>query len=758
MKNSDNISHARGESKFIDDLSLPKDALYAAIYYSPIGHGEILNLDLIDAYSTPGVKAVLTYAHIPGENQIGGVIKDETLLAEDFVHYAGQPIAIVVAESPEEARKAAKKIKAEFQELPVVTDAYEAFMRGDFIIPPRVFSIGDTSLAWERCQFIVEGTAETGAQEHLYLETQSSVACMTDSGSLKVISSTQAPTAVQRAVSRVTGLPMNKIEVEAPRLGGAFGGKEDQANAFAAMAALVALKLNRTVKLVLSREDDIRITGKRHPYSSNFKMGLDQEGKILAYEVTFYQNAGASADLSPAILDRTLFHATNSYFIPNVKATAYCLRTNLPPNTAFRGFGAPQGMFVIESAIYKAAEKMGVDAGILQEKNLLNEGDLFPYAQKAEGCNAKKSWESAMKNFSISQIEEATKKFNRENKFFKKGFALMPICFGISFTNTFMNQAGALVHIYQDGSVGISTGAVEMGQGVNMKLRQIAAKIFSVDIEKIKVESANTTRVANTSPTAASAAADMNGKALEKACRELLERLIKAAALELEPEELSEITIENEEVRLRGDLTGISWKDLVDKAFRQRCDMSSHAHYATPGIYFDRNINQGRPFNYHVYGTAVVEVTLDCLRGTYEVNSVKAVHDFGKSLNPLIDKGQAEGAILQGLGWLTMEEVTYDNKGRLLSNGLSSYKVPDIYFSPKVLKVECLENSSNQRGIFNSKAIGEPPFMYGIGVYFALLKAIKEFRPDAELDFKAPLTHERVLMALYREEKHPVTA
>ncbi|MGE5430872.1 MAG: molybdopterin cofactor-binding domain-containing protein [Syntrophomonadaceae bacterium] len=758
MKNSDNNFHACGESKFIDDISLPGDALYASIFYSSQAHARILSINLADAYSVPGVKAVFTSVHIPGENQIGGIIDDEPLLAEDFVHYAGQSIAVAVAESQDAARKAAGKIKIEFEELPVVTDPREAFKNGDFILPPRVFTMGDTSLVWDRCPVIVEGTAETGAQEHLYLETQGSIAYPSDSGGIKIISATQAPTAVQRAVSKVTGLPMNKIEVEVPRLGGGFGGKEDQANAFAAMAALAALKLKRPIKLVLPRHEDIKVTGKRHPYSSDFRMGLDLDGKILAYEVTFYQNAGASADLSPAILDRTLFHSTNSYYIPNVKATAYSLRTNLPPNTAFRGFGAPQGMFVIESAIYRAAEKMGVEARLIQEKNLLKEGDTFPYGQKAESCNALRSWKSAVNTFNLSHMEESIRKFNRENMFLKKGFAMMPICFGISFTNTFMNQAGALVHIYSDGTIGISTAAVEMGQGVNMKLRQIAAKIFSVDIGNVKTEAANTTRVANTSPTAASSAADMNGKALEIACQELLERLIKIAALELDTKEVSEVTIENEEVLMKGELAGISWKDLVLKAFRRRTDLSAHAHYATPGIYFDRDLNQGRPFNYHVYGTAIIEVTLNCIKGTYEIDSVKAVHDFGNSLNPTIDRGQAEGAILQGLGWLTLEEVVYDKAGKLKSDALSSYKVPDIYFSPRELKVENLENSFNERGVFNSKAVGEPPFMYGIGVFFAILNAMKEFRPEKRFELKAPLTNERVLLLLYEEEKHSVPA
>ena len=331
---------------------------------------------------------------------------------------------------------------------------------------------------WKNCDVIVEGTAESGGQEHIYLETQGSFAFPVEGGGIKIISSTQSPTAVQRAAARILELPMNKVEVDVLRLGGGFGGKEDQATAWACMTALAAFKLKRPVKLILGRQEDIRMTGKRHPYSSDFKIGLTKDGKILAYEVQFYQNAGAAADLSTAILDRTLFHCTNSYFIPNVKATAYCCKTNLPPNTAFRGFGGPQGMFVIESAIYKAAEKLGIDASVIQEKNLLNEGDEFPYGQKTKYCMARPAWNKAVTKFNLTELKNEVEQFNRKNKLMKKGVALMPICFGISFTNTMLNQANALVHVYTDGSIGISTAAIEMGQGVNMKIRQVAANNF----------------------------------------------------------------------------------------------------------------------------------------------------------------------------------------------------------------------------------------------------------------------------------------
>jgi len=515
------------------------------------------------------------------------------------------------------------------------------------------------------------------------------------------------------------------------------------------MTALAAFKLKRPVKLILNRQEDIRMTGKRHPYSSDFKIGLTKEGKILAYEVYFYQNAGAAADLSTAILDRTLFHCTNSYFIPNVKATAYCCKTNLPPNTAFRGFGGPQGMFVIESAIYKAAEKLGVDASVIQEKNLLNEGDEFPYGQKSKYCMARTAWQKAVEKFNLAEMKNEVELFNQKNKLIKKGAALMPICFGISFTNTMLNQASALVHVYTDGSIGISTAAIEMGQGVNMKLRQVASEIFSIDIIKVKIETTNTTRTANTSATAASSGADLNGKAVEIACKNILDRLTKSAQQELKVKETDQIELKNEIIYLNGKPTEFTWNVLVQKTYAKRISLSSQAHYATPNIYFDKSKAKGEPFAYHVYGTAIIQVTVDCLRGTYEIDSVKVVHDFGKSMNPIIDRSQAEGAIMQGIGWMTIEEVIYTKKGKLLTDSMSTYKVPDVYFTPKEIEVDFIENPNPSAAIFNSKAIGEPPLMYGIGIYFALWNAIKAFRPNSELSISAPMTNEKLLMTLY---------
>ena len=752
MKNYDINKHVTGESQFVDDLLSIEGMLYASVCYSHIAHGELLKIDTSEALKIKGVKGIFTAKDIPGNNQIGGIVPDEELLASDKVHFQGEPVAIVVADSQSIAREAVRKIKTDIKKLRVIVDPREAYKAGELIVPPRTFKLGDTDKNWKNCDVIVEGSTESGGQEHLYLETQGAFAYPVEGGGVKIISSTQSPTAVQRATARVLNLSMHKVEVDVLRLGGAFGGKEDQATAWGVMAGLAAFKLNKPVKLILPRQEDMRMTGKRHPYSSDFKIGLTNDGRIICYEATFYQNAGAVADLSPAVLERTLFHCTNSYYVPNVKATANSCRTNLPPNTAFRGFGGPQGMFVIESAIYKAAQQIGISPSEIQKKNLLDEGDEFPYGQKTENCHSRITWQRAEKKYAIEEIRKKVEAFNRSNDIFKKGVAFMPICFGISFTNTMMNQASALVHVYTDGSVSVSTAAVEMGQGVNEKIRMVAARVFSLSLDKVKTDTTNTTRIANTSPTAASSGADLNGKATEQACKEILSRLKTVAAEMLNANDLSKIEIIDEVVYLKGSKTRITWNELIKTANMKRISLSSQSFYATPGIHFDKTKEKGKPFAYHSFGTAIIEATVDCLRGIYKIDSVKAVHDFGKSLNVNIDKGQAEGAIMQGLGWMTIEEVMYNEDGKLLSDALSTYKVPDIHFTPDI-QIEFLEDSENPLGVFKSKAIGEPPLMYGIGGYFAIMNAIKAFRPGIECNFSAPITSEKVLLNLYSNVK-----
>jgi len=504
MNNIESVNHIKGKSVYLDDIPVLRNTLYAAVFGSPVAHGRITHFDTYAAGSLRGVEKIFTWRDIPGKNDIGGIISDETLFAKDEVHYHGQPLALVVASDEHTARKALSLIEFETEKLEIVTDPRIAFEKGNILIPSRTFRMGDTDSIWTKCEYIYEGRADSGAQEHLYLETQGAYAYPCENDGIRIHSSTQGPSLVQKIAARVLGLPMNRIEVDVARLGGGFGGKEDQATGFAVMVALASHILKKPVKLSLHRLDDMRMTGKRHPYSSDFRIGLSRDLKILAFRSVMYQNGGAAADLSPAIMERTLFHSTNAYFIPNTEVTVHSCRTNLPPNTAFRGFGAPQGIFVIEAAIAKAAAELNIPARIIQQKNLLKENDEFHYGQKAKDVNISKCYSTLDEKYKIENLEKEIADYNTNNDLFKKGMDVIPLCFGISFTNTSMNQARALVHIYQDGSIGISTGAIEMGQGVNTRLAQVAAKVFSIDPKRIRLETTNTSRVANTSPTAAS--------------------------------------------------------------------------------------------------------------------------------------------------------------------------------------------------------------------------------------------------------------
>lgn len=745
--NPDSKLHAQGKACFVDDLPLTGETLHAFPLVSNCAHGKIKTFDCKDALDLPGLVDILTVKDIPGINQIGNVGIDEVLLADEEVVYLGQPIAILIARTAALARQAAALCAVEYQELAKVVDAREADRLGMHIAPARIFSLGDVDNCWQSCDVIVEGSAETGAQEHIYLETQAALAYPLENEQLKIISATQSPGMVQRIIARVLNCKMHKIEVDVLRLGGGFGGKEEQATPWAVMVALAAWKTQHPVKIALSRTEDMRFTGKRHPYNADFKLGLNKAGKILAYEVSYYQNAGALADLSLSILERSLLHATNSYFIANVRAYAVSCRTNLPPNTAFRGFGAPQAMFVLECAIFKAAQKMALDPACIQLQNLMQDGDMFPYGMLAKKNQSRESWQQLEQDFSLQQQRQHIEQFNNSHALEKKAMAIMPVCFGIAFNAFFLNQADALVHIYNDGSVSISCGAVEMGQGVKVKLCNIAAQTLAIDPARIKLESTNTTRIANMSPTSASTGSDLNGQAIRIACEQIMQRLKQQAGqiLSVEPELIS---FKDEHVYIADLASELNWPVLVSQAYMARCALSAQAHYATPKLSFDLKTEKGEPFAYHAYGCAAVTVTVDCLRGRYQVDTIKIIHDIGQSLAPEIDRGQIEGAVVQGLGWMTMEEIRYDETGSLLSDNLTSYKIPDIYDAPDI-KINFLQHADNPAGIFNSKAVGEPPFMYGIGVYFALVKTVQYFNPDYVPDFSAPMTAEKVLLALY---------
>jgi xanthine dehydrogenase large subunit len=753
LGNIDAAGHVTGRSIYVDDIPVMEGMLFVKVFDSPVAHGKITSIDFSEAEQMEGIVKIFSYKDVPGENQIGGIIADEPLLADHEVHFRGQPVLLIVAENEDVAEEAFEKIKIEIEPLPVITDPRVAFAQGKLLSPSRKFVMGDVKTAFSNCKYIFEGQTESGGQEQLYLETQGAYAYPTEHDSVKIFSSTQGPTQVQRTVARVLGLGMNKVEVDVPRLGGGFGGKEDQASAWGAMAAMTAWILKRPAKCIPHRMEDMRMTGKRNPYSCDYKIGLDEDLKIVAYEATFYQNGGAAADLSPAILERTLFHATNSYHIPNVLVTAHSCKTNLPPNTAFRGFGGPQGMFVIEAAIDHAAKNLNVAVDLIQRKNMMDNGDEFSYGQIVKECQAKNCWDEVVELYDVETAKKEIQNFNQLNQFYKKGLSLMPVCFGISFTNTMMNQARALVHVYSDGTVGVSTGAVEMGQGVNSKMLQVAATCFGISTDKIKLETTNTTRVANTSPSAASSTADLNGKALLDACNQIKERLFSFIKSELIDSQDTTVEIKNEIVFINDEPSIFDWKHLIRQAFIGRINLSAKGHYATPIINFDKTIEKGHPFAYHVYGTALTITTVDCLRGTYEIDAVKVVHDFGSSMNRLVDLGQCEGGIVQGIGWMTMEEVIYNAEGKLLSNALSTYKIPDIYSVPRELDIKFLNTDGNDMAIFKSKAVGEPPLMYGIGAYFAIRNAVLAFNPAADIAYNAPITPEKVLMGLYNSGK-----
>jgi xanthine dehydrogenase large subunit len=724
----------RGTARFTGDLALPAGGLHAMVAVSAHAHATFTHVETAAAAGQPGVRAVLTAEDIPGDNQISTMAHDEPLLAAGEVHCIGQPVALVIADSPDAAWRAAQLVTADWVELPAILDAREAYDAGQVLAPPRTFASGDVDSAWARCATVVSGRVDLGAQEHAYLETQSALAIPRDDGGVLVHSSTQSPSATQRAVATVTGLPMNRVEVQVARLGGGFGGKEEQATPWAALAALGAVTSGRPVRVAPDRRDDMRITGKRHPYTADYRLGLDGQGRFVAYEATLLQNAGCTTDLSPAILERSLFHATNAYTIPNVRITVASCRTNLPSNTAFRGFGAPQAIAVLESAIRAAGRQLGVPAMALQEPNLVSEGDVTYYGMPLTDVRARECWAELVARHDPAGMVARAKVFNASHPLERRGVDVIPICFGIAFTARPLNQAEALVHVYVDGTVSVTTGAVEMGQGVYAKIQAASAHELGIPTELVHVEPTTTSRVANVSPTAASTGADLNGAAAIQACR-----VIRAGLDKVDPD---------------GEL---EWADRVARAYVERIGLSALAHYATPGLSPSPGAGPSRPFAYHVYGAAVVESTVDVLRGTARIDRVAIVHDIGRSIDPAIDRGQVEGAVVQGVGWMTSEEIRHDTTGRLVTDSLATYKIPDLDSAPEV-EVTLLQRASP--GLLGSKAVGEPPLVYGLGALFAIRSAIESVRADLASDVVAPMTPERIFTLLHGPlagDRGPVT-
>lgn len=749
MKNGDMNMHVRGTSQFVDDIPTPRGCLHAALYTSPVARGRIRGLDISKAAAAPGVVAVYTHRDVPGLNQVGHILKDQPLLAIDSVEYIGQPIALVVAETQRAARRAVGLIVADLEQLEAVFDPREAFARGMTHGKQRVLVNGDTSTAFARCRHIAQGRLASGPQEHFYFETQRALALPGEHDTIKVHASAQAPGAFHHHLAEVLGIPQHKVELDIRRLGGGFGGKESTA-VWIVAPAMAAFLLKRPVKLALGRNEDIATTGKRHAYEYDYKIGLDAEGNILAYEVDLYQHAGACADISPAVLGRSFLHASGSYRIPNVRVTAVSCRTNIPPNNAFRGFGVPQGTYAIEAALTRAAEVMGVDAAIVRRKNLLRDGDTLPYGVKLETTNAIRCWETLDQQVDLAGRQAAVAEYNRTHTETRRGLAVIPVCFGISFAQTALNQASSLVNIYVDGSVSVSTGAVEMGQGVNTKIQVIAARALGIHADKVRIDSTNTSRIPNASPTSASTGADLNGMATQIACKELYARLQKFAARHLEVDDPDSISVRDEAVYVGERRAELTWEKLVAAAQWARIDLSEHAFYATPDLHYDLGKERGRPFAYYSYGTSLTEVLVDCVRGTYTIESIDVVQDVGESLSVAVDLGQVQGAVIQGLGWATIEQIRYAPGGRVLT-GVNAYKVPDIKFCPPHFEVTLLPDSQNPYAVCNSKAIGEPPFVHGLGAYFAVLHALRSVRQDKEPP-SLPLTPEKAFMYLHEAE------
>jgi xanthine dehydrogenase large subunit len=736
------LKHATGEARFADDIPEPPGLLHAALLLSPVAHGRLAPLDLSPAFALPGVVAALGPGDIPGRNDIAQPKRSqEHMLAEGLVEYWGQPLAVVVAETRDAALAGAAAVRPSIEALRPVLSVGEALEAESFLLPPMVLARGDARTALAAAPRRLSGSFQAGGQEHFYLEGQIALAVPGEDGDLTIRSSTQHPTEVQHVTARILGCDQNRISVQVRRLGGGFGGKESNASWVAACAALAARRTGRPVKLRLGRKQDIAATGKRHPMLFRWEAGFDDSGRILALDAVLAADGGHSVDLSPGVVFRAVTHALNCMDVPEVTITGLACKTNTVSNTAFRGFGGPQGVLLMEDVTRQVARALGVPQEVVRERNLAGgENDAFtPYGQALEGDLIRRVWAECREGSDWERRRAEVDAFNARSEVLRRGLGSFVLAFGISFGVMSMNQAGALVHVYEDGSIRLNHGGTEMGQGLFIKIAQVVAGVFGVPVERVRITATSTAEVPNTAPTAASTGSDLNGWAAQIAATTIRTRMAELAAAEwdVRPEE---VTFEAEEVFAGNHRMG--FPELAHRCVQARVSLSSTGFYKTPDIHWDPAALRGEPFFYFSYGAAVAEVELDLLTGEHRLLRADLVQDCGRSLNPAVDLGQIEGAFVQGLGWLTCEELWWDEEGRLRTLGPSTYKIPGSRDVPPIFNVRLLEGApARAETVFRSKAVGEPPVMLATAVW----NALRDAAGSARLDL--PATPERLLMA-----------
>ncbi|HEV6968729.1 xanthine dehydrogenase molybdopterin binding subunit [Roseateles sp.] len=743
--------HVSGAAPYTDDLPEPAGTLHAALGLSPLAHGRLLGLDVERIRRMPGVVAVLTAADIAGENNCGPLQHDDPILADGELRYAGQPVFAVIATGREQARRAAalarEVVRAE--PLPAVLTALEAHAAGQYVLPPMHLTRGEPAAHLAAAPHRLQGSWSLGGQEQFYLEGQISLAVPQEGGeALLVHCSTQHPSEMQQLVAHALGWPAHRVTVQCRRMGGGFGGKESQSALFACVAAVAALKLKRAVKLRLDRDDDFLITGRRHGFDYRWDVGFDDEGRLLAADVELVSNAGHSADLSAPVMARALCHFDNAYWLPHVAMRGYCARTHTQSNTAFRGFGGPQGALAIEMILDGIARRLGLDPVEVRRRNFYAPGqDTTPYGQQVEELHAQALTERLLASSGYARRRAEIAAFNASSRVFKKGLAFTPVKFGISFNVAHLNQAGALVHVYTDGSVLVNHGGTEMGQGLNTKVAQVVAHELGLPLQAVRCSATDTSKVANTSATAASTGSDLNGKAAQDAARKVKARL---AAFAAERFGCAAELVAFEGGSVSGGGQSLPFADLVAAAYLQRVQLWSDGFYATPGLHWDRNRLQGHPFYYYAWGGAVCEALVDTLTGESRIIRADLLHDVGASLNPALDIGQIEGGFIQGMGWLTMEELVWHPKtGLLTTHAPSTYKIPTANDCPPELKVELFGVANASETIHRSKAVGEPPLLLGFAALLAIKDACAACGPaHCDPPLRAPATAEAVLDAI----------